>query len=354
MKNVESRFAVALVLALVMAAPPLVSAQTAEPPTDVLGLAFVGHHVSDLERSIEFYEAIDFELTNEPAWTVNEDLNRLGGTRGAESRTAIMTVQSSVSDLPFTLFLREYRGTERQDWSGLTSWDLLSSHIDLTIDGSTSAVLDKLESMDMLSMPEIQGLPNGRHQEGFRRFAFIRDPDGLVIEYFGKPVPLPGDPPPTAVVSNSSATNANIDRLGKQSGFNHYAVNIVDPETARDFYVNVLGGDYPSLEHAGDSDPTMLHGWFPQATTDNNLRVELIKFGLNDGKTPPPIRFADINLNYAGFQVTDIETVFEGAKAAGAIVVSEGGEIVDFPEGRAVMLRDPDVGAYIELWEPHE
>ena len=251
--------------------------------------------------------------------------------------------------------MREYRGVERQDWSGLASWDLLSSHIDLTIDGSVSPLLDMIESMNMLRMPEINGLPNERHQEGFRRFAFIQDPDGLVIEYFGKPILQPGDPPPPPVVSNSSATNANIDRLGVQAGFNHYAVNIIDPQTAREFYVDVLGGDYPSLEeHATDSDPLMLHGWFRQATTTSNLRVELIMFGLNRDKTPPPIQFADINANYAGFQVSDIDAAFARAEAYGAVTVSEGGEIVEVGDGRAVVLRDPDVGGLIQLWQPNE
>ena len=107
-----------------------------------------------------------------------------------------MKVQSSVSDVPFTLVLRQYRGIQRQDWSKLNSWDLLASHIDLTVDGSVSALLDRLEAVNLLRMPEVNGLPNPRQQQGFRRFAFIQDPDGLVLEYFGKPVLKPGDPPP--------------------------------------------------------------------------------------------------------------------------------------------------------------
>lgn len=337
----------ALVVAL---ATPSLVAQSSGRPTDVLGLGFVGHNVSDLERSIKFFEAIDFKLVEGPSqWTVDQDLNKLGNTPGAESRTATMRIQSSVSDVPFNLILRQYRGIERQDWSGLPSWNLLASHIDLTIDGSVSPLLDKLEAMNMLKMPEVNGLPNPRQQPGFRRFAFIQDPDGLVIEYFGKPIPKPGDPPPAPTVSNSSATPQNIDRLGKQAGFNHYATNIIDPEKAQDFYVNVLGGDYPPIENPGAAQ-VMLHGWFRQATTNNNLRVELIYFALNKGKTPP-VKFQDINANYAGFQVGNIETAYARAKANGAITVTQGG-IMDFQKGRAVVIRDSDVGGYIMLWQP--
>lgn len=311
----------------------------------------VGHHVADLERSIKYFEAIDFKVTEGPgAWTVDKELNRLGNTPGAESRTVTMKVQSSVSDVPFTLVLRQYRGIQRQDWSKLESWDLLSSHIDMTVEGSVSTLLDKLEGLNLLKMPEIQGLPNPRQQQGFRRYAFITDPDGLTVENFGKPVPKPGDPPPPATVSNSSATAQNIDRLGKQTGFNHYAVNVMDPQKARDFYIKVLGGDYPPIENP-DAKQIMQNGWYPQATTSNNLRIELVWFALNKGKPVPPMKFQDVNANYSGFQVSNIETAYARAKANGAVTVSEGG-IVNFHKGRAVMIRDSDVGGYIMLWQP--
>jgi len=341
-------FSIALGLLLGLAAV----AQPGARPADVLGLAMVGHQVADLERSIRFYQAIDFKVAEGPsAWTVDKDLNKLGNTPGAESRTAVMKVQSSVSDIPFTLVLRQYRGIARQDWSGLPSWNLLASHIDLTVDGSVSPLLDKLEGLGMLKMPEVNGLPNPRTQAGaFRSFAFVQDPDGLVLEYFGTPAPRPGAPA-APKVSNSTATSANMDRLGKQPGFNHYATNIIDVHKAQDFYVKVLGGDYPSLEGHATGPQVMLHGWFPQALTDKNVRVELIYFAVNEGKTPPPVKFQDINANFAGFQVSNIETAYARAKANGAITVTEGG-IMDFQKGKAVMIRDSDVGGYILLWQP--
>jgi catechol 2,3-dioxygenase-like lactoylglutathione lyase family enzyme len=356
MKHSKTLFSIAFTLVLTLATPSLFaqasSSQSAARPSDVVGLAFVGHQVSDLERSIKFFEAIDFKVVDGPgAWTVDKELNKLGNTPGAESRTATMKVQSSVSDVPFTLVLRQYRGIQRQDWSKLTSWNLLASHIDLTVDGNVSALLDKLEALNMLVMPEVQGLPNPRRQEGFRRFAFIQDPDGLTIEYFSKPIPKPGDPPAAPMVSNSSATGSNMDRLGKQAGFNHYATNIIDPQKAQDFYGKVLGGDYAPLEGRLGAAQVMLNGWFPQATTNNNVRIELGLFAVNAGKTPPPIKFQDINANCAGFQVSNLATAYARAKEHGAITVSDGG-IIDYQKGRAALIRDPDVGGYIMLWEP--
>jgi len=269
-----------------------------------------------------------------------------------------MTIQSSVSDKPFTLILREYRGIKRKNWSELSSSDLLSGHMDLTLQDDVNPAMDKLKTMDMLRVPNMNLPGGGGGGGGPRNFAFVQDPDGWFIELFAMHSPAPGQPPSPPKVSNSTATNANIDRVGKQPGFNHIGLNIIDPKRALSFYQGVLGGDYPaytpvSSPPAAGARPRMdmLNGWFPQATTDGNVRLELIAFPQNKGKAPPDEHFADINVNYVGFQVTDIDAVYARAKAAGAIPLSDGG-IVKMKDGRAVMLRDPDIGGFVELWEP--
>jgi len=55
---------------------------------------------------------------------------------------------------------------------------------------------------------------------------------------------------------------------------------------------------------------------------------------VNKGKTPPPIKFQDINADYAGLEVSNIEIAYARAKAQGAITVSEGG-IINYHNGRA-------------------
>jgi hypothetical protein len=72
---------------------------------------------------------------------------------------------------------------------------------------------------------------------------------------------------------------------------------------------------------------------------------------VNKGKTAPPLKLQDINASYSGFQVSNIETAYARAKANGAITVTPGG-IINYEKGRAVMIRDSDVGGYIMLWQP--
>ncbi len=321
----------------------------------VLGMAFDGHQVSNLDNSIKFYEVLDFKVTSKTDWKVDKVANALGGTKGVMSRTAIVVMQSSVSDKPFDLILTEYKGIDRKDWSGLTSADLGAGHLDLTVMDDCNPVMDKLKAINMLKVPQMN-LPGGAPPpNGPRRFVFVQDPDGWYVELFAKMAPAPGAPPEGPKVSNSTATQANIERLGKQAGFNHIGLNVIDPAKALAFYQGVLGGDYPALDPApaaAGAAPrmTMLNGWFPQATTTGNVRLELLGSPQNRNKPAPGQHFADIGVNYVGFQVTDLDAVYAKAKAAGAITVSDGG-IVKVKDGRAVMLQDPDVGGFVELWE---
>ena len=247
-----------------------------------------------------------------------------------------------MSDVPFTLVLRQYRGIQRQDWSKLKSWDLLGSHIDMTVDGSVSLLLDKLEAKNMLTMPEVQGLPNPRQQPGFRRYAFIQEPDGLVIENFGKPAPQPGDPPAAPVVSNSSATPQNIDRLGKQAGLQSFR-----PECGRS---RRKPGIFMRPSWAATIRPSKI-----PAQTDSAKRLvpaghhpkqPAHRAGLFYGESGQDASANQIpghQRNYSGFQVSNIASAYARAKQNGAITVTEGG-IVPFHKGRAVLIRDSDVG----------
>src|SRR6202034_3070085 len=102
----------------------------------VVGVAFVGRSVSDLDKSVAFYKILGFtEVPNvDKSWHVDEVMNRIHGTKGVESRMAKLQINSSSSGQPFTLYLREFRGIRRRSvMGGKTAWEPGASHIDLTI-----------------------------------------------------------------------------------------------------------------------------------------------------------------------------------------------------------------------------
>jgi catechol 2,3-dioxygenase-like lactoylglutathione lyase family enzyme len=320
---------------------------------NVLGIEFDGRQVSDLDKSVQFYEALGFQLSDKPSsWKVDKVVNQLGGTKGAMSRTATLTIQSSVSTKPFTLVLREYKGIDRKNWGDLSTSDLGSGHIDLTVQDDVAPVADKLKAINMFRAVNM-GIGGGGPMH---TFGFVQDPDGMYVEMIAKRA-QPAAPPPPPPASTSAPAEAPVDRVGKQPGFNHIGLNILDAEKALSFYQGFLGGDYPPLKPdvatpaGGQPRMNMLNGWFPQATTDGKMRLELLPFPQDKGKVPPPERFSDIAVNYVGFQVSDLDTLYGRLKAAGIETVSEGG-IVKVKDGRAVVVRDPDVGGFVELFQP--
>jgi catechol 2,3-dioxygenase-like lactoylglutathione lyase family enzyme len=343
----------ALAIALASVRLPKVAAATGNP--QVLGMVLDGHSVSNLENSIKFYEILDFKVVQKPSgWKVDKSLNKLEGLpAGTQSRTAVMATQSSVSGTPFDLVLHEYKGIDQKNWSKLDSGALGAGHMDLTVMEDCNIAMNKLKAAGMLVVPSM-GMMSRAPAKGPRPFAFVQDPDGWFIELFAILNPKPGVRPDAGKLSDSSATMANINRLGYQTGFNHIGLNVSDAAKERTFYEDVLGGDYPPITPPGQSGlrgMIMLNGWFDQARTDGKVRLELLGAVANEGKPNPGQSLSDINVNYVGFQVSNIDAVYAKAKTAGATDLTDGG-VMKLKGGRAVMLRDPNGIGFVELWQP--
>jgi hypothetical protein len=64
-----------------------------------------------------------------------------------------------------------------------------------------------------------------------------------------------------------------------------------------------------------------------------------------------PYSITDIGVNYVGLECTDIDSLVDRLKGAGITIVSDG--IVEMKGGyRVALVRDPDVGMFVELYEP--
>ena len=62
----------------------------------VLGMAFDGHQAANLDITVKFYVTMGYPVASKTDWKVDKVANALGGTKGAESRTAIINMPSSV------------------------------------------------------------------------------------------------------------------------------------------------------------------------------------------------------------------------------------------------------------------
>ena len=106
-----------LALALACAAAiPAIAQTPGSESGKVVGVAFVGRIVADLDRSVAFYRAIGFtqDPAADPAWRTDEVVEHLYGATGIRTRMAKMFVRNADSGQRFVVYLRELKGIDAQ------------------------------------------------------------------------------------------------------------------------------------------------------------------------------------------------------------------------------------------------
>jgi catechol 2,3-dioxygenase-like lactoylglutathione lyase family enzyme len=320
----------------------------------VVGMEFDGRMVSDLDKSVAFYKLLGFtEVPGvDKSWRKDEVMDRIHGTKGVESRMAKLQINTNIGDkTPFTLYLREFRGIKRRNVTGgKTPWEPGATHIDLTVPDADKMWSD-LKAANMLWPRTWDGnlIPLPGQTKG--TIAYITDPDGMDVEI----VEQSG---PTAAMNGRPARPADLP------GFNHVGIVIVDPDKAFGFYGALMGEQLPATPSpwiSGDFFDSavgghgniirIVNGTFPLALDrDARIRFELVEYE-NRGKTVASYDITDIGVNYVGFEVTDIDALVSRFQDAGVRLVSNG--IAEMKGGyRVVLMRDPDVGAFVEFYQP--
>jgi catechol 2,3-dioxygenase-like lactoylglutathione lyase family enzyme len=338
---------------LTYAALACASLLIASVTTHAAEIAFVGRMVGDLDKSVAFYEALGFTRDShiDSSWHKDGALNQLFGVRGASVRTARLTINSNVSGKPFSLYLHELRGIPRKNLAGYTPWEPGASHFGLVVPDAP-LLWSQLKERGMLHARSWGGalIPFPGETQG--ALAYMTDPDGLDIEIINQRAAAP-------------AANGRPARPGFPPGLSHVGLVILNSDTQKAFYGDLLGGqlvDTKAPWMQGDFTDSAVGGHgnvlrfynesFPEAADPHSLmHLELVEFQ-NRKKAVVPYGISDISVGYVGFAVEGIDALLKGVKAAGAQVISKGG-IVKLDNGeRAVLIRDPDVGGFLELFEP--
>jgi catechol 2,3-dioxygenase-like lactoylglutathione lyase family enzyme len=320
----------------------------------VIGIAFDGRMVSDLDKSVAFYKLLGFmEVPGvDKSWRTDQAMNRIHGAKGGvQSRMAKLTINTNLGEQkPFTLYLREFKGIKRKSvMSGKTAWEPGATHIDLTIPDADKMWSDlKAANMLWARTWDSKLIPAPGSTKG--TIAYITDPDGMDVE----------------IVEQRPATPAMDNRPARPAdppGFNHIGIVILDPEKAKAFYGGLLGEQLPTTPSNWASGDFMdsavgghgnvlriVNGTFPLADDrDARMRFEIVEYE-NRKKPVDPYAITDIGVNYSGFEVKNIDSLVGRLKGAGITIVSDG--IVEMKGGyRVALVRDPDVGAFVELFE---
>ncbi|MCC6202308.1 MAG: VOC family protein [Gammaproteobacteria bacterium] len=324
----------------------------AQSKGQIVGLAYAGRMVRDLERAIAFYRLLGFDPVIEgvdSSWRADPVMNRIHGTRNLTSRMAKFTIESAVSGQPFTLYLREYRGITRRDTTGgKTPWEPGAVHLAVAVPDPV-ATWERLRAAGMLWPRTWGGELIVRPGETRGSIAYLTDPDGMDLELF--------DRRPASL-----ATTATAPRTGTVPAFDHIGIVVADIDLAKGFYGSLLGerfpptsdewlsGDFLDSATGGHGNVLRLHnGSFPEAADPElRLRFELVEY-LNRRKPVAPRAITDIGISYVGFEVRDLASLLVRLQGAGAEVVSDG--IVDMAGYKVVLVRDLDTGAFVQLFE---
>ena len=319
----------------------------------IVGLSFVSLQVSNLQKSIDYYRALGFSpaVDKNPPWIKDEAANRLYNSPGAMSRTAVLTIATTDSGRPFTLYLREYKDIERGSRADFPARDPSSTHLGLMVP-EADALWAQLKADGLLRPLSWEGklmrLP-GQNAGGI---AYVMDPDGLDVEIVGiKPAAAK-----TAGQQAAPSSNPTLHHLG---------MAVINSEKSKAFYGDLLGAEFPKVTPewlSGDMWDAavggrgyvirLINGTYPEAAAPQTpMRFELVEYQKPNRTAIPDYRFSDIAVSCVGMQVDGLDALYARLKGAGIKIWSQGG-IERLKDGtRSVVVRDPDVGAFVELFE---
>jgi catechol 2,3-dioxygenase-like lactoylglutathione lyase family enzyme len=182
--------------------------------------------------------------------------------------------------------------------------------------------------------------------------AYMTDPDGLDIELINQ---RPASP----------AQNGRPARPAIPPGLSHAGLVILDADKAKAFYGDLLGGQLVETNspwmHGDFTDSAVgghgnilrfLNESFAEAADpQTRMHFELVEYQ-NRKKPVAVYSISDIAVGYVGFEVSGVDALLARMREAGARVVSHGGVVKLDDKTRAVLVRDPDVGGFVELFEP--
>jgi catechol 2,3-dioxygenase-like lactoylglutathione lyase family enzyme len=337
---------------LALCAPVLGRAEDGGPQGRVVGLAFVGRLVANLDQSVAFYTTLGFR--HDPAanseWLKDKGIGHLYGAHGIETRTARMFIVNEASGERFELYLRQLRGIKRRNLAGHPAWEPGATHFSLVVPDA-QLLWGQLQADGLLRARTWGAQLIAAPGQTKGTIAYLTDPDGLDIELLNQRPAAPKEP-------------GGIENPDTRPGIGHAGIVVLDSVKARAFYGELLGGQpqtAPAPWLQGDFYDSVVGGHgnvmrvydesFPQASARAfRLNFALIEFQ-NRKKPVEPSAITDIGVGYVGFEVAGLDALLRRAEAAGAKVVSDPGIVTVGDGTREVLVRDPDVGGFVELFE---
>ncbi len=149
----------------------------------IVAVDHTGFTVSNLERSLAFWrDVLGFELSHRPHQT-GDLASEITGVAGAEIAIAVLKGHGHKIEL------LEYLAPAERKHYAPRPCDVGSVHVALVVD-ALDAVLERIAASGWKAAGEPQTLQAGPNAG--RRVVYVRDPDGMTIEFMQAPPPLAG------------------------------------------------------------------------------------------------------------------------------------------------------------------
>ena len=144
-------------------------------PFRIIAADHTGITVSNLERSLEFWQnVLGFEFSHR-AHQTREMASEITGVPGAEIKLAVVKAPGG-----HKIELLEYLAPPDRKHVTLRPCDVGSVHVALTVD-KLDAILEKIAASGWKAAGKPQTLKTGPNAG--KRVVYVRDPDGTTIEF---------------------------------------------------------------------------------------------------------------------------------------------------------------------------
>jgi len=294
---------------------------------EVVGSGNFSHIVTNLDKSIEFYrDVLGLELPGgAQPFGAKPEIMQLGNTIGAQNRISVLKVAGSTLGVE----LIEYKDIDRKP-AHPRFQDPGAANLTLRV-RDIDAVMARVKT----SGAGVLTAAGGPVEIGTAsRNVFLQDPDGFVVEV-AQPVPAP-------------AGEGNI--LGAA-----FETTVMDTEQTVKFYRDLLGfqlrvGDAFNNNKLMAETAGAAGAQFRQSSGQipgSPVRITFIEFKDIDRK-PLHTRLQDPGTALLQLRVRDVDALVKTLKAAGAEIISAGGEPVTRGNLRLAIVRDPN-NLFLEL-----
>lgn len=308
----------------------------AEPDAQVIGVNHFGHIVGNLDQSFAFYkDLLQLDVDIAPrAFDRNPAIMKMGNTIGAESRIGVLKVPGA----GFGLELIEYKDINRKP-ATLRNQDPGTGNLILMVRDIDATLARLKKGGAKIVTPGGAALDIGNKTRG----AFAQDPDGFFVALVQR------DPLPKTTAPETSNVMGGL-----------IAVTAGDTDQTVHLYRDVLGFkqlmQFPYMGDANRMAMSNTPGAQYRSTvlqiTGTQVSVEFPQFKDIDRK-PLHTRLQDPGTSFLQLEMRNVDDTLKRLKAAGATVVTVGGEPVDVKIStgailRNVIVRDPN-NLYLEL-----